>query len=93
MRFGKRIPECSRANDFWFDNGLLYTDRGEVFNPDTGALVGSYAGVNNGLMSLVYPESATNATFFLVAEFNGDATIRVYNQTTFALIGTMTQPG
>jgi hypothetical protein len=44
-------------------------------------------------MSLVYPESATNATFFLVAEFNGDATIRVYNQTTFALIGTKTQPG
>src|SRR6185295_13428752 len=25
------------ANDFRFDNGLLYTDRGEVFNPDTGA--------------------------------------------------------
>lgn len=81
------------ARDIRYDNGLIYTNRGEVFNPDTGALVGSFAGVAQGDASLVLPESATGTVYFLVKEFNGSGTVRVYNQNSFALIGTLTFPG
>ena len=87
------VPNPFFARDIRFDNGLIYTNRGQVFNPETGALVGTYAGVAQGDTSLVLPESATGTVFFLVKEFNGSGTVRVYNQNTFIQIGTLSFPG
>jgi hypothetical protein len=48
-----------------YDAGLVYGNAGQVLNPATGDLVGTYdVGDNNGSIS-VLPESAINSTFVL----------------------------
>jgi hypothetical protein len=81
------------AHDIRYDNGLIYTNRGQVFNPETGALVGSYPGITLGDTSLVLPDSATGTVFFVVKQFNGSGTVYVFNQSSFNLIGFLDFPG
>jgi DNA-binding beta-propeller fold protein YncE len=78
--------------DMAFDKGLLYLTNGQVFNPDSSTVVGAYSGLGFG-NQLIIPESATDTIFFLEDNFSGVATIRVYKQSTFTLIGAMTVPG
>jgi streptogramin lyase len=89
---GTSISNLFITTDIRFDNGLIYTNGGQVVNPETLTVVGSFGGFGFGSL-LVLPESATNSVFFLENNFNDTATIRVYNQTTRALIGTMVVPG
>jgi hypothetical protein len=89
---GTRVSNLFEANDIRFDNGLIYSTSGHVVNPETSLVIGSFSGLGFGTR-LVLPESATNSVFFLEDNSNDSVTIRVYNQTTRALIGTMVVPG
>ncbi len=77
--------------DFVFDNGSLYATSGQVINPETAAVVGTFSGLSSG-NQLVIPESSTDRIYFLDDNLNGSVTIRVYKQSTRALIGTMSVP-
>jgi hypothetical protein len=67
---------------------LIYSDNGNVANPTTGAIVGSY-----GASGLVAPDSTTGLVFILgqTAAQSGsyNYTIQSFNQTTFALVSSI----
>jgi len=71
-----------------FGTGLIYSDNGNVANPTTGAIVGSY-----GASGLVAPDSTTGLVFILgqTAAQSGsyNYTIQSFNQTTFALVSSI----
>lgn len=79
------------VGDFVFDNGLLYATGGQVIDPEAVTIVGSYSGLSTG-NQFVIPESSTDRIYFLDDNLFGTVTIRVYRQSTRALIGTMTVP-
>lgn len=79
------------VGDFVFDSGLLYANGGQIINPETATIVGSYSGLSNG-NHFVIPESSTDRIYFLDDNLFGTVTIRVYRQSTRALIGSMTVP-
>ena len=72
-----------------FGTGLIYSDNGNVADPQTGALVGSYSA-----SGLVVPDSSLNRTFILsqsAAQANtNNYTIVSFNQKTFAQISSIT---
>lgn len=69
-----------------YDAGLIYDNSGQVFNPATGELVGSYD-VNGGCCgseNALLPESANNATFVVgITPFFGSFGITSYNLSQF----------
>src|SRR5262249_32578626 len=67
-----------------YDNGRIYGTNGKVFDAATLALLGTYAATG----WWVEPVSSTGLTFFVA-----DGTIRAFDQTTLALVGTVTLPG
>lgn len=79
------------VGDFVFDSGLLYANGGQVINPETATIVGSFSGLSTG-NQFVIPESSTDRIYFLDDNLFGTVTIRVYRQSTRALIGTMAVP-
>jgi hypothetical protein len=92
VTMGNKVQNLFDATDIKFDNGLIYSDSGQVVNPLTATVVGTYPGL--GFCDrLVYPESVRGTVYFLVSNCNGIATIRAYNQTTFALTGTLSISG
>lgn len=68
--------------------GLIYSDNGNVADPVTGAIVGTY-----GASGMVIPDSSLNRVFIL-GQVSGQAqnsyTIESFNQKTFAPISTIT---
>lgn len=71
--------------DIHYQQGLVYGPGGEVFNPQTGALAGSYdvpCGQNNLL-----PDGPVNRTFFLGnTQFNSQLVLTAYNLSHFTPI-------
>ena len=77
------------GTDIRFDNGLVYATTGAVINPDTGTLAGTYAG-----SGLVYPDSSTGRVYFLSADYyGGSVQLKIFDQVTFAPIGSFTISG
>lgn len=66
---------------YW--NGLLYSTGGRVVNPTTASVVGTFSGAS-GAMAI---DQAAGRIFFL-----GGTTLRAYNISNFALIGSVTIP-
>ena len=92
VTMGNKVQNLFDATDIKIDHGLIYADSGQVVNPVSATVVGTYAGL--GFCDrLVYPESARGIVYFLVSNCNSTATIRAYNQTTFALTGTLSITG
>lgn len=79
------------VGDFVFDSGLLYATGGQIINPETATIVGSFSGLSTG-NQFVIPESSTDRIYFLDDNLFGTVTIRVYRQSTRVLIGTMSVP-
>lgn len=80
----------SGAARIHFDDGLLYTQLGQVIDPVTKTLVGTFdLHLNFGNFGLAAaPDSDVNRVFFLVS--GGFAyEVRAYDMTTFALIATI----
>jgi hypothetical protein len=75
------------------DGMLLYTNTGQVWNPTTQKLLGTYLGANSASLfdpPSVLPDNANGHTYFLDSE---GPSIDVYDQTSYALQGTVPFPG
>lgn len=68
-----------------YDAGLIYGDSGQVFNPATGELIGSYdVGGNYSSSNYLLPESAINSTFVVgYTPFYSSFGITSYNLSRF----------
>jgi len=78
-----------------FDNGRLYTSSGQVLDPETGTLFGTFTGTNINNSTTFTTDSALNRAFYLTAPgFSGTQTLtlRVYDTQTFVLVGTLDIP-
>jgi hypothetical protein len=71
-----------------FGNGLIYSDSGQVVNPSTTMLVGTYAA-----SGMVAPDSSLNRVFILgqtSAQANSNSfTIQSFDQSTFGLVSSI----
>jgi hypothetical protein len=77
-----------------FDNGLVYNVFGQVANPGTRTLVGTFTGLNsNSFNPIVLPDSANGRVYFLVSGPSGGVQIRAYDINTFLLLGTVNVTG
>jgi hypothetical protein len=75
-----------------FGTGLIYSDGGEVANPNSGAIVGNY-----GASGLVVPDSSLNRVFIL-GQTAGQAntsnySIESFDQTAFTPVSSITLTG
>jgi len=78
------------------DGTLLYTNSGEVWDPSTQKLLGTYLGANGSQLfytASVVPETANGHTYFLdvdsqYAQYQA-VNIDVYDQASYALLGTI----
>src|SRR5439155_14234488 len=52
------------VGDFKFDNGLMYLPFGQVYNPETATLVGTFT-MTNGGFAQVEPDSSVGRVYFL----------------------------
>lgn len=78
-----------------FDNGRLYTSSGQVLDPETGTLFGTFTGTNINNSTTFTTDSAINRAFYLTAPgFSGTQTLnlRVYDTQTFVPVGTLDIP-
>jgi trimeric autotransporter adhesin len=72
-----------------YDAGLIYGNGGQVFNPSTGELVGTYdvSGQFNSNSNYLLPESAINSTFLVgTSPFFSSLGITVYDLSRFTPI-------
>lgn len=74
--------------DIRFDNGLVYATSGRVVNPSTLTLVGTYSASGP-----VCPDSATGRVYFLGSDYNTPIQLKIFDQSTFTLLGSVTIPG
>ena len=85
------------AGDFKVDNGLMYLPFGQVYNPETATLVGTFTMPNAGFAQ-VEPDSSVGRVYFLTgssAFSDSDArtlTLRAFDQNTFVPLGTLDIP-
>ncbi|HYW72638.1 MAG TPA: Calx-beta domain-containing protein [Pyrinomonadaceae bacterium] len=79
-----------------FDNGLLYAVNGQVIDPDTSTLKGTF-NVSGGNVSptAFVPDSTVGRAYYLVNDFSNSSVrpIRVFDLNTFVLIGTINVSG
>jgi sugar lactone lactonase YvrE len=72
-----------------FDNGLVYSSSGQVINPDTGTLLGTFS---NAASYAFVPDSSVGRAYYLVSG-GGTATLKAFDTTTFLPVGSMSISG
>lgn len=72
-------------------DGRIYTTNGEVLNPETKTLSGTYA--NLGFTSPVRPDPAAGRVYFLIVAPNEQPKVLVYDLQTFVRVGSFEVPG
>jgi hypothetical protein len=81
------------GNSIRFDNGRVYGSTGQVINPTTGTLVGSFAGVGSSTFTT---ESAVGRAYYLTGSQSGQnysLVLKAFDVNTFLSVGTLTIPG
>jgi hypothetical protein len=81
------------GNDIRFDNGLVYGSTGQVINPVTGSVLGTFAGVGSGPFTT---DSAVGRAYFLTgsqSSSNYTVILRAFNINSFIPVGTLTISG
>jgi len=81
------------GNGIRFDNGLVYGSTGQVINPTTGNLVGTFSGVGSGPFTT---DSSVSRAYFLTgsqSSNNYTVTLRAFDTATFLPVGTLDIPG
>src|SRR6185437_129162 len=74
-----------------FSNGLLFTSFGQVANPDTNTLLGTFTGVNT---TAFVPDTANGRAYFLTSTLTaGTFILRSFDISTVAALGTLTITG
>lgn len=100
----RRTPgyEMVNANylNIQFDNGLIYTDLGQVIDPETPKIIGKLAGLSDkSFMNFVVSDSSVNRIFALTGVSLNDGlahyrwTINAYDQQSLAMVGSVEIPG
>jgi hypothetical protein len=72
-----------------FSNGLIYTSSGQVINPDTGTLVGTFA---SGFSQAFAIDSTVGRAYYLISDFN-NFILKAFDLNTFAQVGSLTISG
>jgi len=96
---GVSITSTSSLSSGWrvkFDNGLIYSGNGQVINPDTGTLLGTFSGITNtGSPVAFVPDSSVGRAYYLVAEQFGSPNriLKAFDINTFLPLGSLTIPG
>jgi sugar lactone lactonase YvrE len=80
----------SSGREIVFENNRIYSTFGQVINPSTGALVGTFSG-SGGAQSFAL-DTANGRIFFLISDF-GPTQIRAYDINTFLPLGLIDLPG
>ncbi len=81
------VTSFTFAGKIQFDGGRLYSERGQVYNPTTDALAGTFTNVGSG--PFVVDAAVGRAYFIVNAQSHGNdpVTLRAYDINTFAPIG------
>jgi hypothetical protein len=77
------------SGDLKFLDGLLYAPTGQVINPETEQVVGTYDLEQPGFVGtprLVFPDPEFDRVYFVVVE-GGNYVLRVYQRSTFQFVG------
>ena len=82
----EKIPRTVQR-ELQFENGLLYNERGQVYNPTTDALAGTFTSAGSG--PFVVDAAAGRAFFIVNAQTHGNSpvTLRAYDVNTFMPVG------
>ncbi|HWS87513.1 MAG TPA: Calx-beta domain-containing protein [Pyrinomonadaceae bacterium] len=81
-----------------FDNGRLYVSSGQVLDPESGGLLGTFSAPNIQGANPFATDSQKGRTYFLTAPFSSPGspttfTLRAFDQQTFTPAGTLDIPG
>ena len=94
--------QISGYGDFRIDNGRAYLASGQVFDPETGSLFGTFPSISNtsGGSALIATESSANRAYFLLnglsypsSTSSYSVTLRAYDTSSFLQIGEVIVPG
>ena len=80
------------GNGITFHNGLIYGGSGEVIDPTTGAIVGTFSRFGDFYSNAMVVDPANSRVFFL-AQQSSSALIRAYDINTFVPLGSVTIQG
>ncbi|HYV09956.1 MAG TPA: Calx-beta domain-containing protein [Pyrinomonadaceae bacterium] len=80
----------SAANSLIFDNGRLYGAGGQVMNPSTGDIIGTFSNVGSAVTLVI---DSTNGRAFFVTPLGNSIQIRAYDLNTFLPVGFATISG
>jgi hypothetical protein len=91
------INLISSGGSIQVDNGRLYTSNGQVHDPDTGAVLGTFTGTNLNVMSAFVSDSNVKRIYYLTAPFVNETqtttlTLQVFDEQTFTPVGTLDIP-
>jgi Calx-beta domain len=75
-----------------FSNGLIFSSAGQVINPDTNALLGTFSNANT--VAFV-PDTANGRAYYLTSDQfgSGNFVLKAFDINTFLLLGTLSIPG
>ncbi len=71
-----------------FDNGLIFTSSGQVINPDSNSLLGTFAGSNSG--TFVADTSVGRAFYLTSGPSSGTFSLKAFDTNTFLPVGSIT---
>jgi hypothetical protein len=74
-----------------FANGLIFTSQGQVINPDTNTLLGTFSGVNT--QAFVADTAVGRAYYLTNGPTSGTLTLKAFDINTFVLLGSLTING
>ncbi|HKP73126.1 MAG TPA: hypothetical protein VJT82_09340, partial [Pyrinomonadaceae bacterium] len=85
------ISAQSAGTRIKFANGRIYGSGGQVFNPDTNTLLGTFAGVSTFAFTV---DTAAERAYYVSRDFSsGSVTLRAFNINTFVTVGSVTLSG
>ena len=78
-----------------FAGGLLFNSFGQVINPDTNSLLGTFANAStNAISSAFVPDATAGRAFYLTpGQTGGTLTLKAYDINTFLLLGSLNITG
>lgn len=70
-----------------FDNGLIFSSTGQVINPQTRTLLGTFSGANSNVF---VPDSSVGRAYYLAREnYSGPLTLKPFDINTFTPVGSV----
>ncbi len=84
------LTNSAKRIHFEPSKNLVYADNGQIIDPATGTVTGSFISPSFGF-TLMVPDAAANRAYFLTQSFGSNAvTLQSFNLTTLALVDSIT---